>query len=45
MDQAESLRKMVKEQASPRRVSRVITITSGKGGVGKSSISVILQSL
>lgn len=42
MDQAEKLRKMVKEQASPRRVARVITVTSGKGGVGKSSISVNL---
>ncbi len=42
MDQAERLRKIVKEQASPRRVARVITVTSGKGGVGKSSISVNL---
>jgi flagellar biosynthesis protein FlhG len=42
MDQAEKLRKMVKEQKSPRRVARVITVTSGKGGVGKSSISVNL---
>jgi flagellar biosynthesis protein FlhG len=42
MDQAEKLRKMVKEQSAPRRVSRVITVTSGKGGVGKSSISVNL---
>jgi flagellar biosynthesis protein FlhG len=33
---------MVKEQATPRRVARVITVTSGKGGVGKSSISVNL---
>lgn len=42
MDQAEKLRKMVKEQAAPRNVARVITVTSGKGGVGKSSISVNL---
>jgi len=42
MDQAEKLRKMVREQNTPRRVSRVITVTSGKGGVGKSSLSVNL---
>lgn len=42
MDQAERLRKMVSEQTTPKRVSRVITVTSGKGGVGKSSISVNL---
>ncbi len=42
MDQADKLRKMIKEQAAPRNVARVITVTSGKGGVGKSSISVNL---
>jgi flagellar biosynthesis protein FlhG len=42
MDQAEKLRKMVKEQTTSRSVARVITVTSGKGGVGKSSISVNL---
>lgn len=42
MDQAEKLRRIVKEQAAPRNVARVITVTSGKGGVGKSSISVNL---
>ncbi len=42
MDQAEKLRKMVQKQSAPRRTARVITVTSGKGGVGKSSISVNL---
>lgn len=42
MDQAEKLRKMVKQQGTPRRTARVITVTSGKGGVGKSSIAVNL---
>lgn len=42
MDQADKLRSMVKQQGTPRRISRVITVTSGKGGVGKSSISVNL---
>jgi flagellar biosynthesis protein FlhG len=42
MDQADNLRKLVKEQTNPRSVARVITVTSGKGGVGKSSISVNL---
>ncbi len=41
MDQASSLRNMVSEnEAKPS--ARVITVTSGKGGVGKSSISLNL---
>lgn len=42
MDQAEQLRKLVKQQNEQKACSRVITITSGKGGVGKSSTSVNL---
>lgn len=42
MDQAENLRRMVKDSTATRSVARVITVTSGKGGVGKSSISVNL---
>lgn len=42
MDQAEQLRKLVKQQSQPKNLARVFTVTSGKGGVGKSSISVNL---
>ncbi|MCI8644845.1 MAG: MinD/ParA family protein [Lachnospiraceae bacterium] len=43
MDQAEQLRKLVKQGGSQQKnLARVITVTSGKGGVGKSSISVNL---
>lgn len=42
MDQAEKLRNLIKAQSTPRSVARVITVTSGKGGVGKSSVSVNL---
>lgn len=42
MDQAEQLRKLVQKQSRPRNVARVITVTSGKGGVGKSGIAVNL---
>lgn len=40
MDQAEGIRNVIKlqnQQMTPK--ARVITITSGKGGVGKSSVA------
>ncbi|WP_167956858.1 MinD/ParA family protein [Anaerosporobacter faecicola] len=42
MDQAEELRRMIEKQNQQKDVARVITVTSGKGGVGKSNISVNL---
>lgn len=44
MDQAERLRNIIKQQSPPKpsNLARVITVTSGKGGVGKSSVSVNL---
>lgn len=41
MDQAEQLRKMM-QQTETKPKARVITVTSGKGGVGKTSISINL---
>ena len=45
MDQAERLRNIIKKQdfkTDHERVAKVITVTSGKGGVGKTSLSVNL---
>lgn len=43
MDQAEKLRKIVKlNNQNVSRTARVITVTSGKGGVGKSNVVVNL---
>ncbi len=42
MDQAEQLRKLVGRQEKVQSAARVITVTSGKGGVGKTSIAVNL---
>ena len=43
MDQAERLRNIIKQnQVAPPQAARVITVTSGKGGVGKSNVSINL---
>lgn len=42
MDQAQQLRNIVKQEGRQRPKARVITVTSGKGGVGKTSVSVNL---
>lgn len=45
MDQAEQLRNIIKKNAQQtvsRPTARVITVTSGKGGVGKSNVSINL---
>lgn len=43
MDQAEQLRNIIKANNQPKRpLARVITVTSGKGGVGKSNTAINL---
>ena len=46
MDQAEQLRILkANQQQSAKPLARVITVTSGKGGVGKSNTSIHLPKL
>jgi flagellar biosynthesis protein FlhG len=43
MDQAEQLRNIIKASNNPPKpLARVLTVTSGKGGVGKSNTSINL---
>ena len=44
MDQAEQLRNIIKakQQSSKKSAARVVTVTSGKGGVGKSNTAINL---
>ncbi|MDE6319496.1 MAG: P-loop NTPase, partial [Lachnospiraceae bacterium] len=44
MDQAEQLRRIIKGSTPPakRPLARIITVTSGKGGVGKSNTAINL---
>lgn len=42
MDQADQLRNIIKLEHQPRPLARVITVTSGKGGVGKSNTAINL---
>ncbi len=42
MDQATNLRNLIKHQDVRQHTAKIITVTSGKGGVGKSSLSINL---
>lgn len=42
MDQAEQLRNIIKAENVNRQLARVLTVTSGKGGVGKSNTAINL---